>query len=178
MQTKFKLPLLGLSSLLLLGVLMRTVQSVVVPATPSPDPLQLISLPSGETLPLAEVVELTQEPSLPASAVTEGADPSATNDRSLSRIELADERLHAGATEEALALYLSIKPSPWTLRDREYATAQRRIGWAIYGQSDPHMAKPYLRRSLMADPFDGNGWQDSGRVWVPAMKSIFDGKWN
>jgi len=71
-----------------------------------------------------------------------------------------------GRTDEAIALLLSIPEG-----DRAYARACRYVGWNLLTQQQqrPEQAIGLVQQSLASNPFDGNAWQDAGRVYLQAL---------
>lgn len=181
--------ILGLAALLGLILLAAAfaLLAPVGPPLPPPDLQRLMPLPDGGALPLGKLLSLAraQKPltmeaaaELDRNAGAAGiASPAATDreaDAGLPDIPfwrdpifvLAEQQREQGRLEDALALYQSFTP-----RDGLYALAQRRIAWDILvlGRNDPASARTYIRRSLRADPFSGNGWQDTFRVHARLM---------
>ena len=171
----------------------------VAPEQTEPDPSMLITMPDGEQVPLAEVVEGTRPdhglelvplPVLPAEAQAETEAPVDTLDDTDERVAevlrvleehrarqdrvpssddllgLADYARRQGRPEEALALYLSIPPD-----DRDYPRAQRNVGWKLYTQEldQPERGVSHVNASVLADPLDGNAWQDAVRVYGQSL---------
>jgi len=55
--------------------------------------------------------------------------------------------------------------------DEDWARAQRFLGWKLHVQEQgtPRKALPYVHRSLLADPMNGNVWQDLGRTYAATL---------
>ena len=83
---------------------------------------------------------------------------------------LAEQRFRAGDFAQARALYASVAPD-----EPGYSLAQRRLGWEIQTKldGDPLAGVGSVNRSLRADPMDGNAWQDASRVYVESLASLF-----
>ncbi len=72
----------------------------------------------------------------------------------------------AGDLEVAAAYWRQV---PETSED--WARSQRFLGWKLHVQEggEPRKALPYVHRSLLADPLDGNVWQDLGRTYAATL---------
>lgn len=176
-------------------VLVTLVNSLAIaPEQAPPDPAMLITMPDGAQVPLAEVVEAARPdrgvevPAGPAPTPEPGAsspdedpqtDAAAVEAEVLEVLEelragrdrpprsddllgLANHARRNGRPEEALALYLSIQPD-----DHDYPRAQRAVGWDLYTRElhQPERGVSHVNASVLADPFDGNAWQDAARVY-------------
>lgn len=75
-----------------------------------------------------------------------------------------------GNYEEAVRLLSRVPRS-----HRGYARAMRFVGYNIYAREwkRPSEGLPYIHRSLAADPFEGNVWQDISRGYVEALEQSF-----
>ena len=176
--------LAGLTALLLvLGLtLIVQVRSVDEPL-PAPDLAMPIHMPDGTVQPLAEVLaqERAPRPVTPApTPLITGAPPAQPPlthekvndlirdalDREHSVFRLAEVARREGRLDEALALYLSVPED-----SDSWARAQRRIGWDILscGKGEPRRGVSYVKTSLAANPFSGNGWQDLARVYAGTL---------
>ena len=81
--------------------------------------------------------------------------------------ELAEYHLwKTGETAQAEALFRSVPAD-----HPHYNVAQRRIGWEILtkGRGEPRRGVAYINRSLAADPFDHDIWQDTWRVYMRTL---------
>jgi hypothetical protein len=78
---------------------------------------------------------------------------------------LAYQREHDGHADQAVALYLSIKEG-----EPGYARARRRVGWDILARrGDAARGVRYVQQALIADPLNGNCWQDFGRIYARTL---------
>jgi hypothetical protein len=75
---------------------------------------------------------------------------------------LAEEHLEKGNLDQAEALFLSIRED-----EPGYAYARRCVAWDILteGRGQPERAVNYAHEALLADPLNGNSWQDLARVY-------------
>ena len=81
--------------------------------------------------------------------------------------ELAEYHLWTtGEVEQAYALFRSVPAD-----HPHYNVAQRRIGWEILTKErgDPRQGVAYINRSMTADPFDHDIWQDTWRVYMRTL---------
>ena len=81
--------------------------------------------------------------------------------------ELAEYHLwQTGEVEQAYALFRSVPAD-----HPHYNVAQRRIGWEILTKErgDPRQGVAYINRSMTADPFDHDIWQDTWRVYMRTL---------
>jgi hypothetical protein len=71
-----------------------------------------------------------------------------------------------GETDQAYALFQSVPAD-----HPHYNVAQRRIGWEILTKErgDPRQGVAYINRSMRADPFDHDIWQDTWRVYMRTL---------
>ena len=69
----------------------------------------------------------------------------------------------SGDYQKAIAYWRQVPES-----DPEYARSLRYVGWEIYADQlgQPRKALPYVHKSLLEKPFDGNSWQDLGRTYA------------
>lgn len=190
------LKLVVLPAVLIVAALVVTANLLAEPlgTLPAPDLSRPITLPDGRTEPLGELLaRLASERAAPEDAGQEDAD--ASDEGTAARVEgedvaegtfrfpVLDEDdvfslgMHAmreGRDEEALALLLSVPPD-----HEEYSRAQRFVGWELLARrrEQPRLAVAYVNRSLRADPFSGNGWQDASRVYLSTLgldADVFD----
>ncbi len=86
-------------------------------------------------------------------------------------VQLGRYALREGRVEEALALWRSVPRG-----HEDWARAQRFIGYEIYGKAldEPRKGVAYVNRALAAQPFEGNSWQDLGRVYAQSLGLSFD----
>lgn len=187
------LALIPFAVLLIMVVVVQLAASRAEHAQPQVDLDMMITMPSGGSRPLREVLARV-EPRAAASE-TKGTPPSERPDplrRDEERGEdvverafdaqvaggaelptlcaLAEQRFRAGDFAQARALYASVAPD-----EPGYSRAQRRIGWEIQTklEGDPLAGVGSVNRSLLADPLDGNVWQDASRVYVESLASLF-----
>ena len=158
------------------------------------DPDLPISLPDGEVVPLREVIERSARAPVPdlttrvartrvfqpdgtsirprfegnPGALRAGESGGRRRERALAGdlFALAEIQREEGRTDEALALYLSVPRS-----HSNYALARRRAGWHILAdeRGQPERAVPLVQEALLAEPFNGNSWQDLARVYGRAL---------
>ncbi|MHC5211199.1 MAG: tetratricopeptide repeat protein [Planctomycetota bacterium] len=159
-------------------------------ALPPPDGRLPIRLPDGETLPLSELVaKLGRETRAPVErlrvtgppSTADVGDQSAALDRLTETLypgigwgpvfKLAEHHRQAGRSDQALALFQSVPEG-----DPDYGRAQRRIAWSIltYERNQPEAAVPHAHRALLADPLDGNSWQDLVVIYGRTLGVSFD----
>ncbi len=187
------LALIPSAVLLTMVVAVQLAASRAERAQPQADLDMMITMPSGGSRPLREVLARL-EPRAAASETKE-TPPSVRPDplrRDEERgedvverafdlqvagevelptlCELAEQRFRAGDLAQARALYASVAPD-----EPGYSLAQRRIGWEIQTKldGDPLAGVGSVNRSLRADPMDGNAWQDASRVYVESLASVF-----
>jgi hypothetical protein len=151
---------------------------------PPPDGRLPIDLPDGTSLPLQHVLaqlvtgpRAPIAPLVPADAPQDGDEVRQAADAvATARLagalypgtgwgavfRLAEHHRQAGRIDQALALFQSIPED-----DHDYGRAQRRIAWSIltWERNQPEVAMPYAYRALVAEPLDGNGWQDMARIY-------------
>jgi hypothetical protein len=79
---------------------------------------------------------------------------------------LAYQHEHEGHDDQAIALYLSIKEG-----EPGYAYSRRRVGWHILTKRKGQAARGvrYVQQALIADPLNGNSWQDFGRIYARTL---------
>tara|TARA_R110002126_G_scaffold91744_3_gene218176 strand:+ start:2646 stop:3047 length:402 start_codon:yes stop_codon:yes gene_type:complete len=79
--------------------------------------------------------------------------------------------MKAGQLELAEDLFLSI-PEDHPL----YAKAQRFVGWEIHGRRNKASAAgvSFVNEAILADPLDGNVWQDAWRTYKGTLPGIGD----
>ncbi len=79
-------------------------------------------------------------------------------------------RLAQGKPEEALTIWRAIPNE-----HRDYARAQRFIGYKIYDRAlgEPAKGVAYVNRSIWNDPLSGNAWQDAARIYLHAALDAF-----
>jgi hypothetical protein len=155
---------------------------------PPPDGRLPIDLPDGTSLPLEEVLaHLVAGPRAPIAPLVP-ADAPQDGDGVLEAVDavatarlagalypgmgwgavfrLAEHHRQAGRLDQALALFQSIPEG-----DQDYGRAQRRIAWSIltWERDQPDVAMPYAYRALVAEPLDGNSWQDMARIYGRAL---------
>jgi len=171
------------------------VRSEISEPLPEPDPAMPILMADGSELPLADVLDRVQRdvplplastsppelevvinPDTPMrfsdgtamtlediekieSAVREGIRE--YRDRFGPTFALAHQREADGDYDQAIALYLSIKEA-----EPGYAYSRRRVGWHILAkQGQAARGVRYVQQALIADPLNGNSWQDFARVY-------------
>ena len=85
----------------------------------------------------------------------------------------AKAAIDAGRYPEALAYYMQVPKG-----DRQYSRAQRFIGWELYGREldQPLAGLPHVHRSLLAEPFSANSWQDASRTYGKVITGMFTKK--
>ncbi len=147
------------------------------------DPAMPIHMPDGEVLPLSEAIAslrmAVEESTATASTGSSGGrEAEATAGRVAAphtrparttedpAFTLGKRALEAKRFDEALALFRSVPPTA-----REYSRAQRLIGWKILTQEQkrPTEGVAYAEAAVFASPFEGNCWQDLGRVYAAAI---------
>lgn len=156
---------------------------------PPPDPAMPIHVSEGFVLSLAEVVEQAQAGTLPVRTDDDGpkvwtppspealAAQAAVHEANAKRVRawednrpplyrLGETALDEGRLDEALALFASIPEE-----DPYWADAQRCIGWDILAKrkGQPRRAVSYVQAAAMADPLEGNAWQDLARVYAGTL---------
>jgi hypothetical protein len=157
---------------------------------PPPDARLPIQLPDGEVVPLAELIAKlgggTRTPIQPlgvagtpeGSTSTDAADTRARLAATLypgiawgPAFKLAEFHRQADRLNQALALYQSIPKG-----DRDYGRAQSRIAWDILtlGRGDPEAAVAHAHRALVAEPLDGNSWEDLVRIYGRTLGLALD----
>jgi hypothetical protein len=112
-----------------------------------PEPHRPITLSDGSTRPLIELVSGI------GAGRPQGED----------LVDLAEARLRAGDIGQALALYQSVGAD-----HPRWADCQRRIGWDILTRErrEPTRGVAFVNAALVAEPLQGNGWQDAARVYL------------
>ena len=158
---------------------------------PPPDPMTPIHLEDGTVLPLSAVVEqaragtlvapreddekrwkapTTPSPEMAAriAAIREAntAGIQAELEKQPPLYRLAEQALGEGRVDEAMALYASLPEE-----DPCWPRAQRRIAWDILTEQrgQPQQAVRYVQSALMAEPLEGNSWQDLARVYAGTL---------
>lgn len=68
----------------------------------------------------------------------------------------------AGDYERAVAYWRQVDPN-----HPEHTRALRFVGWEVYGRKldQPAQGFRYVNQCLLANPLDGNAWQDLGRTY-------------
>ena len=171
------------------------VRSEISEPLPEPDPALPILMADGSELPLTDVLDrvarrlpLPLAPTSPSDLVVvinpdtpmRFSDGTAMTPEDVEKIEsavlegireyrdrfgptfaLAQQREVAGDYDQAIALYLSIKE-----HEPGYAYSRRRVGWHILAkQGQPAQGVRYVQQALIADPLNGNSWQDFARIY-------------
>lgn len=145
------------------------------------DPALPIHLPDGRVLPLSQVVEAARDERMgrepveseearrrklagPGEAASHA--PSSAEPAEGSLYSLGMQAFAARRHDEAVALLRSVP-----VDDPDYSRAQRFVGWEILTKSQgrPLEGLPYAEEALFASPFEGNCWQDLGRVYARAL---------
>ncbi len=146
-----------------------------------------IDMPGGGALPLRQVLaraaageRISQRLGRAAPAaweVIEGGSvleamltgPAAPGPGETDLYRLGRHAARSGKIDQAVALLRSVPAE-----HPEYSRAQRFLGWDLYTEQldRPDIGIDYVTRSLRADVFEGNAWQDAYRVY---LKSITPG---
>jgi hypothetical protein len=79
--------------------------------------------------------------------------------------DLAEWFRHSGDLDQAKALYLSMPEN-----HPQWARSRRRLAWDVFAEEgDAGRGVPFVHESILAEPFDGNSWQDAARVYAATL---------
>jgi hypothetical protein len=78
---------------------------------------------------------------------------------------VAEWHRHEGRLDQAEALYLSMPDN-----HPQWARSRRRLAWDVFAkEGEAGRGVPFVHESIMAEPFDGNSWQDAARVYAATL---------